>query len=816
MEKYLSRWSMTLLACAIFFALAVGGYAIWSSYTEVHTQITTRTTWLGRLSSQQHQIAQVAILGAGLLPEDCASVALEVEAAPVGPKVHAAATALSDRCAGSPSGPIREAERLSAINDAVTTLSTELRSEVRRYNRIADQRWFGTLILLAATSIATTIFLSVSVRQTKLRRMEEETNQRMHQEVEERHRVAEALKQSEERLATTLFSIRDAVIATDEQGKVDLMNPVAERLTGWELDQARGRALDEVLMMVQEGTNRSTGNPFEHISRGGGTEPRRQVRVVGRDGSSTPVERTVAAMMGPRSFLGVVVGLRDMSEERRAAADLEQVQRDFRQVIERSPDGVAIQRDGLLVYVNLALTILLGYRSRESLLDHPLLDLVHPAQRADARVHLRDPDNQTLPGTSRLLRFLKASGDVVDLELSQGVGVTFEGERAVLFVARDVTARQRMTQRLVQLDRLSSVGSLAGGIVHQLNNPLAVATVALQQALEELPGEEPRLAGVRRGAMEGLKAVDAIGHLVRDLEAFSGAGSLRPAPIDVQPVLEGCLRIAAGQLRPRATCQVSFLATRPIWGNEHHLRHLLVNLLMYASSQLDEARQAHNLVRLEVEDSADWVRITMVDNGAGMGPEELGHVFDPLYNPQRVSLALCQSLVLELNGTIDVDSAPGRGTRVTLRLPAAAAPAIPSPAAARPNGRRPLRILIVDDEEKVAEALRRLLRPHQVDILTSGAAALERLLEDPVDVIICDLMMDGMSGMDLYDALRMRRPELAERIVFMTGGAYTNRSRSFLDMIPNHRLNKPFQTDVIQSILATFVAPEAPEHGTQS
>ncbi|HNC97588.1 MAG TPA: PAS domain S-box protein, partial [Myxococcota bacterium] len=517
MQNFLSRWSMTLLACAIFFALAVGGYAIWRSYTEVNEQISTRTGWLARISSQQHLMNKSVIEGAGLLPEDCASIALEVEAAPASVRVHTAATELSDRCAGSPREPIRDPVRLAAINDAVSTLSTELRAEVRRYNRIAEQRWFGTLILLAATSIATTIFLSVSVRQTKLRRLEEETNHRMHQEVEERHRVAEALKQSEERLATTLFSIRDAVIATDEQGKVDLMNPVAERLTGWELDQARGRGLEEVLMMVQEGTNRSTGNPFEHISRGGGTEPRRQVRVLGRDGSSTPVERTVAAMMGPRSFLGVVVGLRDMSEERRAAADLEQVQRDFRQVIERSPDGVAIQRDGLLVYVNLALTNLLGYRSRESLLDHPLLDLVYPAQRADARGHLKDPDNQTLPGTSRLLRFLKASGDVVDLELSQGVGVTFEGERAVLFVARDVTARQRMTQRLVQLDRLSSVGSLAGGIVHQLNNPLAVATVALQQALEELPQEEPRLAGVRRGAMEGLKAGDAIGHLVRDL-----------------------------------------------------------------------------------------------------------------------------------------------------------------------------------------------------------------------------------------------------------------------------------------------------------
>ncbi len=807
---------MTLLAGVIFIALAMSGYAIWRSYTDVNEQLSTRSIWLGRIGNQQHLVAEAAITGTGILPEDCASVALEIEAAPAGARVHTAATALSDRCAGSPTEPIRDPERLTAINDAVSTLAIELRSEFRRYSRVAEQRWFGTLVLLAATSMATTIFLSVSVRQTKLRRMEEETNLRMQGEVEERHRVADALKQSEERLATTLFSIRDAVIATDEQGKVDLMNPVAERLTGWELEEARGRGLDEVLLMVQEGTNRSTGNPFEHISRGGGTEPRRQVRVVGRDGRSTPVERTVAAMMGPRSFLGVVVGLRDMSEERRAAADLEQVQRDFRQVIERSPDGVAIQRDGLLVYVNLALTSLLGYRSRESLLDHPLLDLVYPAQRADARGHLKDPDNQTLPGTSRLLRFLKASGEVVDLELSQGVGVTFEGERAVLFVARDVTARQRMTQRLVQLDRLSSVGSLAGGIVHQLNNPLAVATVALQQAIEELPSEEPRLAGVRRGAMEGLKAVDAIGYLVRDLEAFSGAGSLRPGPVELRPVVEGCLRITAGHLRPRATCQVSLQNTRPIWGNEHHLRHLLVNLLMYAGSQLDEARQAQNQVRLDVDDSGDWVRILMTDNGAGMSPEELGHVFDPLHNPQRVSLALCQSLVVELNGTIDVDSAPGRGTRVTLRLPAAPAAAVAPPPPATPAGRRPLRILIVDDEEKVAEALRRLLRPHRAEILTSGAEALERLLTDPVDVIICDLMMDGMSGMDLYDALRMRAPALADRMVFMTGGAYTNRSRSFLDMVPNPRLNKPFQSEAIQTILAGFALPEAPEAGTQS
>jgi CheY-like chemotaxis protein len=219
------------------------------------------------------------------------------------------------------------------------------------------------------------------------------------------------------------------------------------------------------------------------------------------------------------------------------------------------------------------------------------------------------------------------------------------------------------------------------------------------------------------------------------------------------------------------------------------------------------------------------------DTGAGIPPENLARIFDPFFTTKPagvgtgLGLAICHSIVAALGGEIAVESAVGLGTTFRITLPQAGPDNLELPAPARvaaPVGRRG-RILIIDDEEMIVSALQEALREHQVMVETEAKAALKRLLGgERFDLVLCDLMMPEMSGMELFTRINDEVPEQAERFIFMTGGAFTPRSRGFLASVPNLRLEKPFDLQHLLTLvrdqlrerpLAFCEAAEAAESG---
>jgi len=185
------------------------------------------------------------------------------------------------------------------------------------------------------------------------------------------------------------------------------------------------------------------------------------------------------------------------------------------------------------------------------------------------------------------------------------------------------------------------------------------------------------------------------------------------------------------------------------------------------------------------------------DTGTGIAPEDLPRIFDPFFTTRPggtgsgLGLAVSHGIVTALGGTIEVESVPGCGSTFRVTLPVAAAAPAPEavPAPAPP---RRARVLVIDDEPLVARSLARLLgKAHEVTTLSAAAEVLRRARDGETwDVVLCDLMMPGMSGMDLEAELATARPDLLPRILYLTGGAFTERSRAFLAAGRPH-LGKP-------------------------
>jgi CheY-like chemotaxis protein len=222
-----------------------------------------------------------------------------------------------------------------------------------------------------------------------------------------------------------------------------------------------------------------------------------------------------------------------------------------------------------------------------------------------------------------------------------------------------------------------------------------------------------------------------------------------------------------------------------------------------AAQAIPEGNAAENEVRAALRVSGNEIVAEIADTGAGMAPETRARVFEPFFTTKGpgsgvgLGLAISHSIVTGMGGRIEVESEPGSGSRFRVVLPVArgvpAAAEAPRAAAPVAAAGAPRRLLIVDDEPLVSRALARILEPEgEVVVADRARDALDRVRAgEQFDAIVCDLMMPDLSGMDLHAAIRGLDPAAAERMVFVTGGAFTDAAREFLDRVPNARLEKP-------------------------
>jgi PAS domain S-box-containing protein len=370
--------------------------------------------------------------------------------------------------------------------------------------------------------------------------------------------------------------------------------------------------------------------------------------------------------------------------------------------------------------------------------------------------------------------------------------------------AQDVTERRAA----VVSDRLTSLGTLAAGVAHEINNPLAFVLSNVAFAREHLADAELR-GDVEEALAQSEAGAARVRDIVRDLRAFARPPEGPRAPVDPRGPLRTALAMARNEIRHRARLVLDLADVPPVDGEEHRLAQVFLNLLINAAQAIPEGRAADHEIAVRTRLREGRVEVDISDTGSGIAPEVRPRVFEPFFTTKPVGsgtglgLSICHGIVTSLGGTIDVASAPGRGTTFTVALPAATRPPeAPAPSAPPPPRPARRRVLVVDDEPLVAKAVARMLQGHDVTVAGDAAAVLRRVAAgERYDVLVCDLMMPDMSGAELHARLREAAPELARHTLFMTGGAFTADARRFLAETACPHLEKPFDAAALRSAI---------------
>jgi len=378
--------------------------------------------------------------------------------------------------------------------------------------------------------------------------------------------------------------------------------------------------------------------------------------------------------------------------------------------------------------------------------------------------------------------------------------------------------RRRIHEQLLISERMASVGALAAGVAHEINNPLAIVVGNLDVVLERLAAlgrAGSPLSDLEQPLHDAQEAAERVRVIVRDLKMLSRAGDEEHhGPLDIHRVLDSGLRMATNEIRHRARLVRAYGDVPQVEGNEARLGQLFLNLFINAAQAIVEGRADANEIRVvTMRGNEGEVVVEVHDTGCGIPRESLKQIFDAFYTTKPVGigtglgLAICHRIVTMHKGAIAVESEVGRGTMFRVTLPAAGGAAVsPPPLEAAPAEHRAA-ILVVDDEEGLCSAIKRILESeHDVVTVSSAGEALQRLHGgERFDLILCDLMMPEMTGMDLHAELARSLPDLAAKMIFMTGGAFTENASRFLDQHPGRSVDKPFKPSSLRERVRTLI-----------
>ncbi len=523
----------------------------------------------------------------------------------------------------------------------------------------------------------------------------------------------------------------------------------------------------------------------------------------------------------PDELAAVASRLRDVAHGVNDSRDVGQAYGQLQRAVEQSIDGIAVAApDGCVQHLNPAWLHMHGYQRPDlpELIGQHLSVFHTPEQmEADVKTFLESYRNNgvfdgevghkrrngsTFPAWMTVAPILDSHGDAVGF-----VGI-----------ARDITERKRteeLERQLEHADRLASLGQLAAGITHEINNPLAYILGNLTMMRARLSGLDGSVAGgledVRAMLADCLSGVERIQGIVGNLRGFARIEQDQVRYVDVNEVVATAANMVAHEIRHRAR-----LVRRPgrvpsIPLDAGKLTQVLVNLLVNAAHAVEEGSAEEHRIVVETSSYAGHVIVAVEDDGGGIDDDVLPRIFEPFFTTKSrergtgLGLSLCQEIVRHYGGQIRIQSNPGIGTRVEVVLPIQ-------------NGFRPeiqrarvptdkhsvsMRILIIDDDALVRRAISRVLgQQHEVIEVSGGGAALDFLDRDKdFDAILCDLMMPELDGPAFHEALQEGAPELLGRIVFISVGAVTPKKKAFVARTRLPVLAKPVDPDELEDVL---------------
>lgn len=565
---------------------------------------------------------------------------------------------------------------------------------------------------------------------------------------------------------------------------------------------------------------------------------RADVEFTRADGAPLPLELTLR----PGTWEGrdvTIVTLRDLRQQRAREAEEERREANHRallaeqlraieesnarfRAVARATNDVLYDWDiltGTIVWNDAVRTVLRYPGDIEAAGIQWWMAQVHPEDSDRVAATLDNAMSSGAEGWSDNYRFATPDGGRLDI-IDRGVFIRDATGRPVRMIGAmmDVTGRKQLQTRLVLADRLASVGTMAAGVAHELNNPLTWVLANIRLVQESMGDGAPD--ATRRALDHAAQGAERMRSIVSDLKVFS-RNEVLAAPVELRQVLSSALSIVASDLRAKAQLEQVDTTTGPllVLANEARVAQVLLNLLVNAVQAIEAGHPERNRVGIHVSHPNGNVRAVSIevdDTGAGIPPSVRARIFDPFFTTKPpgegtgLGLSIGLQLVHEMGGEIQLVPRAGRGTRFRVTLPLTdvrpgggrlLTPPAPAPRVA------PARVLLVDDEAMIVEMLEQVLSPEfEVIGESESRRALARLERgERFDAMLCDVMMPGIDGMQLYSATLAMSPEQAARFVFVTGGVSNPDVHLFLEDTGRPCVEKPFDLNALRATVRKLV-----------
>lgn len=631
------------------------------------------------------------------------------------------------------------------------------------------------------------------------------------EDITERKASRARLEQAEERYRRLVQTSPYGIYVLDEQGRFAEVNSAAERMLGRTSDEVLGR---HFLSIIPVEAHALGVRAFDEILRGvEGVDV--DIPIVRPSGEKRLLRVVAASVRTGDAIVGVHGIARDITIER--AGD--EQRRMLEGALARLPDAVSIIGPGrTYLYTNPAHAELFGYApgDRPVSPDSAVVDTHGLAQLEEIDEALREHGRWF-----GRVRRRRRDGSVFTASL---LAAAVPGEEGgwIFSVLRDASEDIAREQHLRRVERLASLGTLIGGVAHELNNPLTaiVGFTHLMMADERSSEDLETLETIAREAERAARIVADLRTVARNTQESRA----QPAAVDLNDIVRHVLKVRSYSLATRNIEVLERLAEElpPVRGNRADLEQVVLNLVVNAEQALGQVEDAARQLVLRSRVSPSGATLHVIDNGPGIARDDLEQIFDPFFTTKSpgegtgLGLSLVHSIVAEHGGELRVESEPGRGAEFVVELLAFDAPveavvrggqAVVSPA---DRAETPLRVLVVDDEAAIRAMLRRSLnrRGHAVTEAMEGEEALRLILDPgaPFDVIVSDLRMPGLGGDQLLARLRESRPEMAGRVVFITGDPASAEHGGIDADVP--LLMKPFRLEDVARLVEERAAAQ--------
>jgi PAS domain S-box-containing protein len=518
----------------------------------------------------------------------------------------------------------------------------------------------------------------------------------------------------------------------------------------------------------------------------------------------------------------VLTVLRDITDRKLAENALMESEKKYRTLFEDSVEAMSVSRDGRMIDVNPAWLALHGYREKTEVMGRDVMEFIHPEDR-----HILAERRQAWPHhdfPSYQIRDIRRDGDIVDIEICASK-IALAGQGAILTTLRDITEKKQterekksLEERLARSEKMEAIGTLAGGVAHDLNNILGGMVGYPDLLLMEVPED----GLLRRGIITIRNSGEKAAAIVQDLLTLARRGVPVMEPANLNRIITEYLRSPEFQklrsFHPELKVEHELAGELlPIMGSSVHLSKVVMNLISNAA----EAMPCGGTIRIETAnqyvDSAirgydhvtegEYIVLKVSDTGIGIAQKDIRKIFEPFYTKKimgrsgtGLGMAVVWGPVKDHKGYIDIESVEGKGTTFSLYFPVnrAVMKQEDKKISIEEFFSRGETILVVDDvieQRELASAMLRKLG-YSTETLSSGEEAVEYLKKKPANLVILDMIMDpGMDGLETYRKIAEHRP--GQKAIIVSGFAETDRVKEAQRLGAGQYLKKPYTLEKI-------------------